>query len=226
MPATPSCPPIRALQQLVRKQLEAWETQLLATHLEQCERCMEILATFQEEATSGQAPSVVEEGAPVAASVAADPHGTWKDGLAPAAAAAQPAARAVATPEFIVPPIETPKSAPPPGLTDTNFDLVTPPELPPSAQPARPTSQPSADSTQQLLASIRLAAIANRTTIVHTPGEAKKAADRPVWMTVVQIMLLAALGWAVFWFGPSLYRAVKSRLNDGAEEGSSHQGRR
>jgi hypothetical protein len=49
MPTTCPCPPVRDLQRLVRGQVPDEGAGPLRAHLEECERCLEILRTFEDE---------------------------------------------------------------------------------------------------------------------------------------------------------------------------------
>jgi serine/threonine protein kinase len=155
MPATACCPPVRALQKLAQKQLEDWEARLLADHLDQCERCLEIMVTLQAVA----APEPAAEPAPIGATV--DPQGTWKDGIVPARAAPSGPRPAVKTeapllvakspPPVLIaaPPALAVAKAPPAGLQHTVLDA------PALDVPKAPVAESPTDATQELLASIR-----------------------------------------------------------------------
>ena len=52
-----------------------------------------------------------------------------------------------------------------------------------------------------------------------------KAAARPFWLTLVQMLALAGLGWAVYWYGPSTARVVNAKVSAWVEEVSKASGR-
>ena len=56
------------------------------------------------------------------------------------------------------------------------------------------------------------------------PGPRKKR-ERPAWVLVVQMVALAALSWALYWYGPAAVRVAKNQVQDWVEEPSRPGGR-
>jgi hypothetical protein len=52
----------------------------------------------------------------------------------------------------------------------------------------------------------------------HLKRRRPERAERAWWVTAVQMLALAALGGAIYWFGPTAYQAISDRVDDALTE--------
>jgi serine/threonine protein kinase len=74
-----------------------------------------------------------------------------------------------------------------------------------------------------------LAKMANQAAAAQTRGDASwsppSPSDRPWWVTMLQMVTLAAVSWAVYWYGPTLVQAARTQVSNLIEEWSQSRGR-